>query len=290
MAERADENNRVELIPQSNLCLINYLFETFLVFRMIKLKQAVLLSLLFFLFQTPFAQTKIAEYGRITTDAESSRMDNLVSALSQEPDSKGLIIIYSGKNNEGMGSILRHIEGVKDYLSNQRGVDPERIFFSVKDGRNQFSKELWVYPKYSPLPELKSVKLDLSNLTTKYLYASICTGCEPSIPSLSFDFISLESYANLLKEYPSYKGLIIIYPSNSQEWNRKDAYKRAVEYVIDYRKSLTKEYKINPKRISIRIAEPNRKNSLMMVDFYIVPNKNQKAKTSQKRPFLGCFL
>lgn len=78
-------------------------------FRMIKLKQTVFLSLLFFLFQTSFAQTKIAEYGRLTTDAESARMDNLASALNQEPDSKGLIIIYSGKNNEGMGSILPEV-------------------------------------------------------------------------------------------------------------------------------------------------------------------------------------
>lgn len=239
------------------------------------MKQIFLLSLFLILAQTSIAQTKIDEYGRINTDSESSRMDNFAYALNQEPDSKGVIIINSGESNENIGNILRQIDGIKYYLSNLRGINPERIFFSVKANGERFFKELWIYPKDLPLPELNSVKIDLTNLRTKYLYASTCPNCEPAVGSLSSDFINIESYVKLLKEYPNYSSLIIIHPSGSNVENKKEASKQALELVINYRKSLTKEYKIGGKRVFIKIAEPLRKYSPTIVDFYIVPNKGK---------------
>lgn len=240
---------------------------------MVKMNKAFLLSLILLLSQLSFAQTKIDEYGRIATDPESTRIDNFAAALGQKPESKGLIIINSGKNHENIGNILRQIDGIKYYLSNQRGINPERIFFSVKEGGDRFSKELWIYPKESSLPKLTVPKLDLSNLKTKYLYGSVCSNCEPVVWSLSSDFISLTAYANLLKDYPNYTGLILIHPDSFQGLSKNKAYEYALQLVVDYRNELTKENKVNPKRISIKIAEPLSKDSSMIANFYIVPGK-----------------
>jgi hypothetical protein len=242
---------------------------------MVKMKKAFLLSLLFLLFQISFAQTKINEYGRIATDHESTRIDNFVVALEREPESKGLIIINSGKNSENIGNILRQIDGIKYHLSNEKGINPERILFSVKEGGEQSSKELWIYSKDSPLPQLTLPKLDLSNITTKYLYGSVCVNCEPVVWSLSSDFISLASYANLLKEHPAYTGLIVIHQDSFQGSSKKKTYEYALQFVVDYRNELTKENKVDPKRISIKIAEPIGKDSPMIAKFYIVPGKRR---------------
>ena len=163
------------------------------------------LVLLFFT-QAFFAQTKIDEYERMGSDAESGRIDNFLMNLDKQPESRGLIIIYSGEKEERLGNILRLIEGIKQYIVfrdvHSRGAKTftERVTFRIEKGKETLFKELWVYPKDIPLPEIEQPTLNLNNLKAKYLYASVCLDCEPAIPGLSSEWADFELYAELFNE------------------------------------------------------------------------------------------
>ena len=238
------------------------------------MKNLLLFILLLLFTQLSLAQTKIDEYEKTDSDSESGRIDAFLVNLLNEKESKGLIVIYSGENEEQIGNILRHIEGIKQYI-NFRGhsIDQknlaEKVSFKINKGKQPLFKEFWIYPKNIALPEIKERKLNLDNLKTKFLYASICASCEPAVPILSSDSANLEFYAELLKQYPNYTGLIIIHPD--AYIREKDSYNNALTYVIGYRNILTKEYKIDNKRISIKIAKPVGEGTPVIAKFFIVP-------------------
>lgn len=231
------------------------------------MKFLLLVTLLMF-GQICFAQTLVDEYERTDSDSESARIDNFLTYLQNEPQSKGLIIINIGEKKEQIGIVQRHIEGIKQYVEVRTDKSlAERIFFKISGRKKLLSKELWIYPKYLSLPELK-IDFDLSALKTKYLYGMICEICEPVVPSLSTSSADLESYAEILKKYPNYKSLIILYP-NYPEVSKKAAYQNALNYAADYRNLLTRDYKISNKRISIVIAKNFRKGATTKL--FIVP-------------------
>jgi hypothetical protein len=239
-----------------------------------EMKQILFLAILFLFSQTVFAQTKVVEYYRTDSDSEASRLDDYLVKLQKEPESKGLIVIYSGKDGRSLGNALQDIEGIKAFVNIRSGKSySDRISFKIIEEAPPLFKEFWVYPKGLLLPktELKSVNLD--NLKTNYLYASVCAGCDPAVPSLSRDFVNLELYANLLKRYPNYSGLIIINLGSYEGWSRNELHQDALNYGINYRNSLVKDYKTSNK-ISLKVSKPLiKKNSPVWAKFYIVPKK-----------------
>lgn len=248
---------------------------------MFKLKSRMknsLLLLIFFISQITFAQTKVDEYEKIGSDAETGRIDNFLLNLRNEPENKGIIVIYSGESEERIGNILQHVEGIKQYVNlRDENLFAGKIFYQIKQGEQPLFKEFWIYPKNTAIPEIKEKPLNLDNLKTKYLYASICADCEPAVPELSTDIMNYEFYADLLKKYPDYTSSIIIYPFLNTDWSNADSYKNALTYAANYRNVLTKEYKISNKRIFIKISKPFGKDAPTIAKFFIVP-KTRKQK------------
>jgi hypothetical protein len=248
------------------------------------MKQIVFLAILFLFSQITFAQIKVDEYPRTDSDSESARIDGFRVALQKAPESKGLIVIHSGENNEVLADALRDIKGMKLYLGITDGNPmSQRVFFKIIEGKPSLFKEFWIYPKESPTlkNELKTVNLD--NLKTKYLFTSICAECEPTVPMLSTSAIHFELYANLLKQNPTYKGLIIIYPGSYSGWSRKQRYEAVLGYAIRYRDLLVKEYKISNRRFSIKVGKATiAKDMPIEAKFYIVPDKKISKTLSGK--------
>ncbi len=242
------------------------------------MKNLLLLIVLVIFTQTFFAQTKIDEYERTDSDAESGRIDNFLMNLDKQPESRGLIIIYSGESEERLGNILRLIEGIKQYIvfrdvySRAARTFTERITFKIEKGKETLFKELWVYPKDIPLPEIEQPNVNLDNLKTKYLYASVCVDCEPAIPGLSSEWADFKLYAELLMKYRDYKSSIIIYSPSRNRLSKKESYRDALAYAAKYRNLLAKEYKIDNRRISIRIETPIVKDlTPISAKFFITP-------------------
>ncbi len=231
------------------------------------------LSMLLFIFlsvsQFVSAQTKVDEYQKTDSDSESARLENFLFLLNQNPESKGLIVIYSGKNKERLGNILTFQAGMKRWLSVVAGEKfDDRISFLIAEGKQTLDKEFWIISKNEKLPEIKSVDFNLNNLKTKYLYAFVCLDCEPAVAGLSADVADTDLYKKTLEENADYIALIIIRPSRSEE---KVYLKDAKKFASGYQKDLTKSRKINKKRITIRIEDSLSENSAATAELYIIP-------------------
>ncbi len=241
------------------------------------MKQIIFVVFLVFS-QITLAQTKVVEYEKTDSDSEAAQLDNFVVNLHKEPESKGLIVIYSGEKGKSLGNALRDNEGIKDYVNLRSGkLYSERILFNVIEKMPPLFKEFWIYPKGLMLPKTEVKSVNLENLKTNYLYASVCAECDPAVPSLSKDFVNLELYANLLRKYPNYTGLIFINSGSYEGGRKKELYQDALNYGISYRNSLLKKYKVSNK-ISIKISKPLiEKNAPIWAKFYIVPKTVSKS-------------
>ena len=73
-------------------------------------------------------------------------------------------------------------------------------------------------------------------------------------------------------KYPDYKSSIIIYSPSHNRSSKKESYRDALTYAAKYRNLLTKIYKIDNRRISIRIETPIVKDlKPTSAKFYISP-------------------
>jgi len=239
------------------------------------MKQIGFLTILFLFSQTTLAQTKVQEYERTNVSLEKGRIDDFVVDLLKEPESKGLIVIYTGEKGQRLVEVHRDIKAIKNQLSYRLDKsNRNRIFFKISEGKSPLYKEFWIYPKNLELPKIEPKLVNLDGLKTNFHYVSVCASCEDTVEPLSTDFIDFELYANLLEQYPSYKSLIIIHPNTFDKWSRKEQYQDALNYAAVYRNILVKGHKISNKRITIRISKQlNDKNVPTLARIYIVPDK-----------------
>ena len=222
--------------------------------------------------QTAFAQARFDEYSLTNSDLERGRIIQFLTQLTDEPESKGLIIIYAGENKAYLTDALRHREGIKTFINlrSEKSLS-ERVYFKIENGGKLLDRELWIYPKNVALPETQAINLNLDNLKTKYLYTTTCVGCEPVVSLLSPNYEGFEMYADLLKKYPNYKSLIVIYPSALDISERNIARKQAQLYAADCKSLLTKQYKIDKSRISIKIVKTVGKDDVTKAKIFILP-------------------
>ena len=222
-----------------------------------------------------FGQIKVAEYEVTDSDTESAYVAVFLNEVNKRAGSKGLIVIYTGANQERLGNILEYIDGVKYYIGYYSSKD--KVSVVIAEGKKRFYKEFWIIAEGQKFPEIKSVDVDFSNLKTKYFYAADCMQCSPAVVGFSFSKITFDRYAQVLKDNDDYQGLIeIFYESRGKD--AKDFLSIARGDAADYRRILTKDFRIKNKRVTIRIKKSTEKALPFGANLYIVPkafkNKN----------------
>ena len=95
---------------------------------------------------------KLDEFGKIKSEDENSRLDNLLIELQMDPTASGYIITYGGRASRP-GDARKAAARAKDYLVKKRGFDPGRI--GTMDGgyREQPVTELWIVPSGAQPPQ-----------------------------------------------------------------------------------------------------------------------------------------
>ncbi len=209
--------------------------------------------LLLLVAQTVFAQVRIDEYAIGNSDMEAARLDNFFVELDKTPESRGLIVIYSGADSERLGNILGHIKGIKHHAF-FRKIAEERLSFLIVVGKEILYKELWLVPKDKNVSEFESISLKRSIFNKKYYYARSCIGCEPAVPALESGQVDFKFFSDQLKKYKNLKGQIVVRRKN-------------LRYAIAVRKTLIDSYGLKVHQVAIKFnnSDPSRAH------FYIIP-------------------
>lgn len=98
---------------------------------------------------------KIDEFGPLAECDRGARLDFLAVELQEDRNAKGYIIFYQGENV--LPSAIENQNYAKklyvDYLTQNRGIPPERIVF-INSYRNETVTELWIVPENAAPPKL----------------------------------------------------------------------------------------------------------------------------------------
>lgn len=99
------------------------------------------------------AARKFDEFEELRGECDlGARLDNLVIQLQSEPESKGFVIVYSGKYDLP-ATISTYRARIGNYLVNMRGVDPERLVILDGGYKQNVTTEFWIAAKGATAPE-----------------------------------------------------------------------------------------------------------------------------------------
>jgi hypothetical protein len=120
--------------------------------------------------QTSNGAREFDKFGSICCEDEKARLDNFAVHLQNEPQAQGYIIFYEGRRYASCGKRLPLIPRrgeaaaraarMKPYLTETRGLDPQRITILSGGYREEWTAELWIVPQGAeppkPTPTLKA--------------------------------------------------------------------------------------------------------------------------------------
>lgn len=95
------------------------------------------------------------EFGNIACEDELARLDQLALTLQNDPALQVHVVIYGGRagyRNEALARAAR----MKSYLTQERGLEAERVFTVDGGYRNELSGEIWLSTKGAPAPATRS--------------------------------------------------------------------------------------------------------------------------------------
>ena len=162
-----------------------------------------------------------------------ARLDNFAITLMQDEGVRGYIIAY-GPEGEGIGTGTHNLLVMADYLTNSRGLDPER-FKTVYAGRyrdpKEIETEMWLVPQGAQPPEPRKYKNKLKSFTGKYdeyltsdnLYVG--EGSGPYIGDPTF-----ASFVDALRQRTSTRAYIVVRSSPDAATG---AWRRAAKKIAD---------------------------------------------------------
>ena len=160
----------------------------------------------------PTAQ-KFDEFGDVYPTDMAARLDNFAVALQNDPGARGFLIVYrSHRDLPGLSG--RHLDWMKRFLINSRGIQADRIAAVDGGEASCLSHELWIVPlgaTPAPRPDAYSRGLDDGGAAQKFdeYYWDAPHEMPESFSGEYGD--TLEGYAQALRKEPRSLAYIIIY-------------------------------------------------------------------------------
>ncbi len=204
---------------------------------------------------------KFDEFGNLSTDDAQARLDNFAVRLNEIPDAKGFIIGSRSERNL-QGAFLRLLHGYRNYLTDSRGVDPQRVAVVELNPRDKETIQLWTTEAgaTAPLPSKESNKSDKPVQFDSLTVGDGCVG-EYTI-DLEEPDDALKFFAGALQTNPTSKGLLIIHPSF------RAGPLTANTLAEKSRQTLITENKLADERVAIQITS---RRSCAEMDLWLVP-------------------
>jgi hypothetical protein len=100
----------------------------------------------------PIMARKVDEFPSIAYDDDKARLDNFAIEMQSNPDAQGYVIAYSGRTSRA-GQAERLSDRARSYLTQTRGVDPNRLIVVNGGYRDADTYELWIVPQGAQAPQ-----------------------------------------------------------------------------------------------------------------------------------------
>lgn len=100
----------------------------------------------------PVVARKFDEFPSVAYDDDKARLDNLAIELQNNPDAQAHIITYSGRTSRA-GQAERLADRARAYLTQQRGIDPNRLTIVNGGYRDADTYEMWIVPQGAQSPQ-----------------------------------------------------------------------------------------------------------------------------------------
>lgn len=146
---------------------------------------------------------------------------SIFAALDENKDAKLAIVVYG----EMEGEARRFAEEVRQWLSEVRGVESERLVMLYGGSSDKLRLELWLVPKGASLPKLSAIA-DYKKATQfdRYVYKD-GESCNNG------HLTALAEFAEALKQRSNFQGYIILYRSSRGDGHlsRQQALRHAAE-------------------------------------------------------------
>lgn len=213
------------------------------------MKKIITLFFIIFCFQNTFTQTKWDEFGQLSRDSISARVDAFLSQIGQKHQNKGLMFVVK-KESEPLGQFLRYYYGLQNYtrIITKNAIQPEFRMGEDKDSRI----ELWIIKKGEKYPKLKTVSPE-EELSRKISEKSLFDRSQSDWGSaVNIDLFifreGLDYLAMALKSNPNSTASIEVAKTSASSSSKKEQ-TESTENIFDI---LVKKYGISQNRINIK--------------------------------------
>ncbi|MFY9620170.1 MAG: hypothetical protein WAQ99_10215 [Pyrinomonadaceae bacterium] len=169
---------------------------------------------------------KFDDFGYMSHENYSARLDNIAIALQQEPNAQGYFIFYNGAKSLP-GAPLRYIKRLQNYLVDTRGIDHSRIALLAGGRREEITVEFWISPPGSPAP-IPDPAVSAEPTMKSYLYDSYSFDCtrlfQPKVKAphyfddcgyagMSYEDQSarLDGFIKAISQTPGAKARLVVY-------------------------------------------------------------------------------
>ena len=119
---------------------------------------------------------KFDDFGYMSHENYSARLDNIAIALQYEPNAQGYFIFHNGAKSHP-GAAFRYVKRLQNYLVDTRGFDSSRIALLAGGRREEITVEFWISPPGSPAPT-PDPAASAESAKESYLYDSYSFDCD----------------------------------------------------------------------------------------------------------------
>ena len=207
------------------------------------------------------------EYGLINISDTAARMDSFAVELQNRPTHTGYIVVYP-QLNKFPAWPLRRAYWCKGYLTESRGLAPERVVVLNGGFADEVRTQLWLAPTGAPPPVPPfDLAAALSREKTPHLYdRRVFENAPPVAEGVFNDFTSpkdsYEPFVAALRADPAARGFIIAYT------RRRDGRGADRKLAARHKLSVLKLHPIGAERI---VAKGGGLRSHRTLEFWIVP-------------------
>lgn len=212
----------------------------------------------------------VDKFGEITGEDYIARLDNLLNILTNNPKSKGYVVIENPTSEKLTGRKrnlgIRYEQMGKGHFKARANLDNVKNKFNENNvnfiravaGEN-FKISLWVIPENAEKPDFNEVKWDFKTLSDIKPFIFTTSDLHNQSMFYSPEYLGLNLFVEYLESNPTSRGNFVINALSKRQYNKER---------LKIKKILVEKYKVDTKRINFFYVQVKKVTRRFPVDYY----------------------